>query len=48
LESLTLFTEEHRTGVGIFCLCGGLLLVWVGILKNRRDPLGKEPAARTF
>jgi hypothetical protein len=48
LESFTLFTEEHRMGVGIFCLCGGVFLVWVGILKNRRDPLGKEPAARTF
>jgi len=48
LESLTLFKEEHRMGPGIFCLCGGVFLMWVGVLKNRRDPLGKEPAARTF
>jgi len=39
-------TREHLLGAQFIGVFGGVFLIWLGIRKQRRDPLGKTRAAQ--
>lgn len=46
LSGLSKAIGEGKPQLGVFGLLGGILLMWLGLRKYRRDPEGRTPPAR--